>query len=160
MTIPKNDEELKDFFSDKNRVKNQYIKFNQINDFFMGTLTDIREVDSILPGKEGQKVKIYEFISKVGQFHELNDKKQIIEEPVLVQENEFYLVSGKPIIDNQMRKAKIGQIVGMKYEADKAPKQKGFNPLKIISVYLGGMDEVYAGQMSQDLEAKVRESGL
>ena len=144
----------KDYFSSENEVKSNWMKFTQIGDYILGTLVDVREMQSQLPGKEGEIVKVYEIKAAEGEFHEIDDKKHIIEAPVTVVEGEFYNVGGKPKIDVQMRKVKLGQIVGLKMTDEKPSKTKGFNPTKIIKVFTDGtMDANYQGETASSLGA-------
>lgn len=135
----------KELFSDANESKSAFVKFGKVGDYVQGTLVGMRAVNSSLPGKENELVKIYEFLASGGEFHEMDDNKNPIDPSVKIEPNTYWLVGGKPGIDNQMRKAKIGQIIGMKFADTKAAKTKGFNATKIIKVYLGKMDESFAG---------------
>jgi hypothetical protein len=47
----------------------------------------------------------------------------------------------KDFIHSRMKKAKLGQVVGLKFEKEIPPKQKGYNPAKSITPYVGEMDE-------------------
>jgi len=136
------DQEL---FSDANESKSAFVKFGKVGDYVQGTLVDIREIKSSFPGKENELVKIYEFLASGGEFHEMDDNKNPIDPPVKIEPNVYWLVGGRPGIDNQMRNAKIGQVIGMKFTDTKPPKTKGFSATKIIKVYLGKMDESFSG---------------
>jgi len=57
-------------FNAENEVRAAFVKWGKIGDWFEGTLLDIREVDSRLPGQEGTKQKIYDFKARVGGFHD------------------------------------------------------------------------------------------
>lgn len=141
-----------DFFNDKNQVKSNWVKWGKVGDCIKGTLVAIREHNSMFPGKEGTKVKVYELLGHNGSFHATDDDKKAIEPPIMINEGEYWMVGGKPGIDNQMRNVKIGQIIGMKFTDSKPAKTKGLNALKIIKVFVGGMDPNYMGQTSADQE--------
>jgi hypothetical protein len=123
-------------------VKSSWIKWGKVGDNVEGTLIDVREVDSQLPGKEGTKVKVYELKCDRGSFHELDNKKNPVEPALTIEANEIYLVGGRQGIDTQMRRIKIGQKVRMLFAEEKEAKKKGFNALKIVKVLTNGaMDE-------------------
>ena len=127
----------KDWDSEENEVKSNWVKFNMpLEDKFVGTLIAKRKVKSMLPGKEGEMANVYDFKVDLGSFHELDDKKKLIEEPVVMRAGDFYSVGGKAMIDRQMQNAKIGQKIGMKYIEDSPSKTKGFAPAKVIKVYV------------------------
>jgi hypothetical protein len=139
-----------ELFNESHAVKSNWVKWGKVGDWFKGTLTDKRQVKSTLPGQEDKMVMIYDFLAKGGSFHAINEDKTIAEEPTIVNEGEFWTIGGKAGIDTQMRNIKLGQIVGLRYAETKASKTKGFNPLKIIKVFAGAMDEEYQGQTNGD----------
>lgn len=126
-------------YDDQNVVKSVWVKWGKVGDHISGTLIDVREINSTLPGKEGTRVKVYELKAAEGEFHNINEQKQPIEPAVTVEAGEIYLIGGKIGIDAQMRRIKIGQIVALKFTDEKPSKQKGFNPLKIVKVYSEGV---------------------
>jgi len=143
---------MDDIFDPKNEVKTSFIKWGKVGDYIKGTLSDIREINSTLPGKEGQRVKIYEFLAQGGEFHRLDEAtKQPIDPSVVINEGEYWIVGGRVGIDNQLRNVKIGTIVGLRFADSKPSKQKGFNPTKIIKVFLGGIDPNWMGQRAGDV---------
>ena len=137
-------------FDAANEVKSSWIKWGMPKDFVEGTLIDIREIESQIPGKEGEMNKIYEIRAKSGSFHALDEKKNPVAEATVIETGDVWTVGGKPGIDTQMRNAKIGQFVGMRFVEEKPSKTTGFNPTKVIKVYLGGMDPEYQGEMPED----------
>lgn len=139
-----------ELFNESHAVKSNWVKFGKINDFIKGTLIDVREMMSNMPGKEGQKVKVYEFLAHAGSFHDLDEKRNPVETPTIVNEGEYWTIGGKVGIDAQMRNVKLGTIVGMRFAEEKPSKTKGFNATKIIKVYVGGQDPNYMGQTAQD----------
>jgi len=143
--------DIKDLFKEENEIKLQWMKFNKIGDWASGTLMNVREMESKLSGQEGKIIKIYEFNAHGGSFHNIDEKKQILPEPIIIKEGEIYSMGGKAIIDKQMRMIKIGQIFGVRFTEEKPPKTKGFNPLKIIKIYAGKMDDTYMGQGLDDM---------
>lgn len=139
-------------FDGLQEVKSSWIKWGKVGDWFKGTLVDKRQTKSTMPGKENELVWVYEFKTQGGAFHQLDDKKNPIEPAVVISEGEFWTLGGKAGIDNQMRNVRLGQIVGMRFTEEKPAKTKGFNPLKVIKVYAGAMDENYSGETSQDVQ--------
>ena len=156
MTKTKNVED--DIFNEENEVQSNWVKFNvPLEDKITGTLIAIREMKSTLPGKEGEIVKIYELKADAGSFHELDDKKKVIDEAVVVEAGSIWSIGGKPIIDRQMQNVKIGQKIGLKYIEEVPSKTKGFNPAKTIKVYTPKnddgsykMDEAFLAERSGD----------
>lgn len=130
-------------------VKNSWVKFNKIGDYIAGTLIAVREIKSQLPNQEGQMTKVFEIKADEGEFHDLDDKKQVIEAAIAVNAEEIWNLGGgskeKPsMLDAQFRNIKLGQKVKVEYVDDKPAKQKGFNPMKVKKVYTNGkMDEVW-----------------
>ena len=138
-------------FEGLEEVKTSWVKWGQQGDWIRGTLTDVREIDSNLLGKAGEKVKVYEFVAAGGSFHELDERKNPVEEATVLEKGSFWTVGGKAGIDNQMRNVKIGQVFGMRFAEEKPSKTKGFNPTKVIKVLVGSMDENYSGQTQGDV---------
>jgi len=150
-----------DDFDVSNEVPSNWVKFNiEGEDKIMGTLIAIREMKSTLPGKEGELVKIYEVKADYGSFHELDEKKKVIDEPIVVEENSIWSIGGKPIIDRQMTNVRVGQKVGFKFTEEQPSKTKGFAPAKVIKVFTpknddgtAKMDTVWIEQNTSPLSA-------
>lgn len=148
----------RDPFDSENEVSSNWVKFNvPQEDKVFGTLLSKRQMKSTLPGKEGELVWVYEMKMDYGSFHELDEKKRVIEEPITVEEGSIYNVGGKSVIDRQMQNIKIGQKIGLKFIEEVEPKTKGFNPAKVIKVYAPKnddgtpqMDEAWLEQKRQD----------
>ena len=157
-------------FDGMREAKNAFVKFSKVGDFIKGTLVDVRQMKSNLPGKEGHKTTVYEIKAQVGEFHDSktdvdpntgNKVVTIIEPGITVTEGEFWVVGGKDDIapdgkqlnaglTTNLRNVKKGQIVGFQFTEIKASKTAGFAPAKIIKVLIGGMDENYMGETSAD----------
>lgn len=129
------EKEKEDVFNEENEVQSSWIKFSKIGDFISGTLIGVREVPSTLPGKEGTMTKVYEIKALSGEFHDIDDKKQVIEEPIVVNAGEVWNVGGGVVLDAQMRNIKIGQVIGVKFTDEKPAQKKGFNAMKIKKVF-------------------------
>ena len=141
---------MSDVFDPKNEVKSNWFKFGKVGDKISGTLTGTREIPSQLPGKMGEMVRLFEILADSGSYHMLDENKAVIEPAVEIQSGDFYLVSKGPGLDVQMRRAKIGQKVGILFKEVKPSKTKGYNPLKIVKVFLGEMDPDYMGEGADD----------
>jgi len=137
-------------FDEKNKVKSQFVSWGKVGDWFKGTLLSMREVNSTL--EPGKKNKIYEFRAHGGEFHDLDENKQPIPEAIIVVEGDLWSVGGRASIDNQMRNVKQGTIIGMKFSEVKPAKTKGYNPAKIVNIYIGGLDPNYMGEGVADLD--------
>ena len=96
---------------------------------------------SAIKGKEDEMVWVYELKADTGSFHEVDDSKVVIPEPIVLNENEICSVGGKNAIDVQMRNVKVGQKVGFKFIDTQASKTKGFAPAKNIRVYAPKNDD-------------------
>jgi len=111
------------FFSEENEAKAQWFKFQEIGDTVKGTLvnTSIKPARDMFPEQT-----VYELKQEDGSITNV--------------------ASSKNFVRNSMKRAKIGQIVGFKYDSDyqtEANKAKGMAPAKTIKVYLGEMDPEY-----------------
>lgn len=142
---------MDDIFDPKNQVKATTLKFGKIGDWFKGTLTDDTRVapNRLNPDKGDQRV--YQFKAKGGSFHGINNKV-VDAEPTECKEGEFWQVYAGKVMQSQLRNAKIGQIVGFRFDSEKAPTQPGHSPTKVINVYLGAMDPDYQGESAADGE--------
>lgn len=150
----------KSWDDESNEVQSNWVKFNVSHetdkdncDKVMGTLISKRQMKSSIPGKEGELVWVYEVKTDSGSFHEVDDKKKVVEPAVTINAGEIWSVGGKTGIDTQMRNIKIGQKVGFKFIDEKPSKTKGFAPAKNIRVY-APKDDAGAPQMDAEwLEA-------
>lgn len=127
--------EKDEMFNEENEVQSSWIKFSKIGDFISGTLIGVREVPSTLPGKEGTMTKVYEMKAVSGEFHDIDEKKQVIEPAINVNAGEIWNVGGGVVLDAQMRNIKLGQVIGIKFTDEKPAQKKGFNAMKIKKVF-------------------------
>lgn len=128
--------------NESNEVKSNWVKFNVSHeqdpascDKIFGTFTAKRQIKSNIKDKENELVWVYELKADSGQFHELDEKKKLIEEPIVINAGEVWSIGGKAGIDSQMRNVRIGQKIGFKFMDEMASKTKGFAPAKNIKVY-------------------------
>lgn len=123
--------------SPENEVQSNWVKFNvPMEDKIKGTLLSKTLVASKIPGQEGKKVWNYELKADEGTYHALDESKKVIDTPIEVVPGGFYSLGGTTTIDRQMKNVQVGQKIGLKYVEDQPNKTKGFNPTKIIKVYV------------------------
>ncbi len=121
-------------FSESNEVQSNWMKFNvPLEDKVAGTLINKRTMKSTL--SEGKIVNVYEMKVDEGTLHALDDKKKVVDEPIVLQAGDFVSVGGTAVIDRQMQNIRIGQKIGLKFIEEKPSKTKGFAPAKIVKVY-------------------------
>ena len=129
--------ENKDVYNDDNLVPNNWIKFSKVEDRIFGTLIAVREMESRLPNaRPGEMVKVYEMKAESGEFHDTDEKKNVIEPAIQLQEDEVWNVGGSAALDGQLRNVKLGTKIAIKFVAEKPSQTKGFNPQKIKKVYV------------------------
>ena len=138
---------MNDDFSEANEVPSNWVKWNvEAQDSILGTLTRKYEAKDTL---KGIIVENYEIKADYGEFHELDAKKKLIEEPIVVKEGEMWSIGGKESLQKQMTNVKVGQKVGFKFVALMEAKTPGYNPAKIIKVYTPKNDD---GSVKMDTE--------
>jgi len=125
-----------------NEVTSNWVKFHvPLEDKVFGTLLTKRTMKSSIPGKESEDVSVYEIKADVGSFHNTDDKKVVIPEPITINAGEIWSIGGKNSIDVQMRNIKVGQKIGFKFMDEKPSKTKGFAPSKNIKIYAPKEDD-------------------
>ncbi len=139
---------------DSNAVQSNWMKWNvPMEDKVFGTLVEKRTMKSTLPGADGKLVNVYEIKVDMGSCHALDDKKKLIEEPIVFNAGDFVSVGGNAIIDRQMQNMKKGQKIGLKFLEEKPSKTKGFAPAKIVKVFAPKTEDGEY-QMDEDFVAK------
>jgi len=127
---------------ESNVVSSNWVKFNvPMKDKIFGTFISKRQMKSTIPGKEGDLVWVYEIKADEGSFHEVDDSKKVLPDPITIGKGEIWSIGGKNSIDVQMRNIKIGQKIGFKFIDEKPSKTKGFAPAKNIRVYAPNGDD-------------------
>ena len=128
---------MSNIFDEQNEVKSARISWGKVGDHIFGTLIGKRSVpDQYKPGEE---VPVYEFKAEGGSFHQI-DKKVVSDAATAINSGEVWAVFGRGALEQQMRRVKIGQKVGLKFTEERETK-KG-NDQKIIKVYTTGeMDQ-------------------
>lgn len=125
---------------ESNEAQNSFVSWSAIGDFVYGTLIGVKEVKSTLADRAGQMQKVYDIKVDECEYHVLDDRKRLVDEAVVLNPGDIVSVGGRSTIDSRMARIKVGQKVGLKYSMDKPPKQKGFNPAKIIRVFQPRID--------------------
>ncbi len=139
----------KDLFDEEARVKPLWVKWGKVGDYIAGTLINVKVIKSTLKGKEGTDQKIYEIMATApddthkdfGQYHEFEDNGDAKKEVTKVKPGKIYLVGGKFDIDDAMTHAELGQFVVMKFIEERPNKKKGYNPSKVVQVWLHEINE-------------------
>lgn len=140
----------KDPFEGMDEAKRPQIKFGKVSDWFKGTVVDnTRQMPNKLSAKQEMQT-IYEFKAHGGSFHDIVNKV-VQEDATEIVANEFYSFFAKGAVQAQLKNAKIGQIVGLRFAEQRPATTPGFNDTKIIKVFLGEMDPNYQGEQSGDL---------
>lgn len=114
------------------RPPSQWFKFGKIGDVIKGVLLGVTEQEDTY--HPGTTQKVYEIEAIAGLFHNIVEK-QTQNEPIELKPGEIWMVGGKTIIDKNMRRAELGQIVIMRYVADFP--MPGGNTAKTVEVKLG-----------------------
>lgn len=99
-------------FGAEDEVQSGLFKFEEIGDSIEGILMDIRTVKSKI---DSSNQKMYDIQTADGN---------------------LLSVFGRPVIDQKMKQAKIGQLVKMAFTEEGKAKQGTKNKFKLIKVYL------------------------
>lgn len=121
--------------SDENEAQNNFVSWGDIGDRVYGTLVAVKEVASTLPDKKGEKQKVYEMKVEEGVYHNLDEKKRVIEPGVELSKGDIISIGGRSTIDTRMARIKVGQIFGLKFTEELPAKTRGYNATKLIKVY-------------------------
>lgn len=122
--------------SPENEAQNNFVSWGEVGDFVRGTLIGVRRVKSTLPDRAGEMQNIYDVKVLEASYHNLDEKKRVIEEAVVPNEGDIVSVGGRTTIDTRMARVKIGQVFGLKFVEEMPSKTKGYNPTKVIRVYV------------------------
>lgn len=135
-------------FEGMREARRPQIKLGKVGDWFRGVVVDnTRQMENKLSGKHEMQT-VYEFKAIAGSFHDIVDK--VVEQnPTAVIPGEFYSFFAKGAVQAQLKNAKIGQVIGFKFQEERPASQPGFNPTKIVKVFLGDMDPNYQGETAE-----------
>ena len=122
-------------FDKENRIQSNWMKFEKVGDKIEGTL-----------------------IAKRAIFNQLSGRDQIVYE-IKKTNGEYWNIGGKPGIDAQMQKVRVGQIVGFEFIKERKPSRAGYHPLKIIQIYANPdiIDEEWLQQHEEEIVSKQSE---
>lgn len=132
-TAPKNRSAWDD---PENEAQNNFIKWGAPGDFVYGVLLGTRRVKSTLPDKAGEMQTIYDVKVREGEFHDIDDKKKVADEATALNEGDIVSIGGRSTIDTRLARAAVGQVIGLKFIEEQPSKTKGYNPTKVIRVFL------------------------
>lgn len=144
---------------ESNEVQSNFIKWGAPGDFIVGTLMSTRKRKSTLPGKDGEMQSVYDIKVRECEYHDIDEKKRVSDDATVIDAGAIISVGGRATIDTKMSRAKIGQIVGLKFIEEVESKTRGYNATKVIRVYLpknvdGGyeMDEEVVAAQADELD--------
>lgn len=135
---------------EEQKIVYKTLAWGKVGDWFKGTLTDnTRQIVNNLSAKKEMQT-IFEFKAIGGSFHDIV-KKVVNTEATECVKGEFWsIITSKPAMLQQLKNAKLGQIIGLRFAEVKESKTPGFDDAKIIKVYVGDMDPEYQGEGSRD----------
>ena len=108
---------MSDLFQEENKSTSSYFKFEKVGDAITGVYVDKRVITNTM-GDQPKKQYVYTLIEDgTGQ-------------PI-----DVYGKGKEPQCFPGMEAAKLGQVVGIKFDEELEPKVKGHNPTKVINVY-------------------------
>src|SRR3990167_4003761 len=153
MAQAKNATQEDDIFNEDNKLESGRVQWGKIGDYVKGTYVDKRDIKY----DDGKTGYIYEILAYGGEYHAITDDETgnvvVAEKATVIESGDYVRVSGKKGIDDEMKKIKIGQRVGLRFEA-MGKKVAGKKPFKDVKVYRGAMDE----QWLKEQEPKVEET--
>lgn len=89
-------------------------------------------------GKYGA-TESHEFKGIAGHFNGIDESEKVDENPTQIVPGETYIVMDRTTIHDDIKRAKIGQQVIIRYVEDRKPKSGG-KPYKYVEAKLGPMD--------------------
>ena len=151
---------MSDPFDGAKEVKPSRISFAKIGDYVIGYFTNKKIVDF-----DNGPTPVYELKGVSGIFHTAknttdengNKVVKVDEEPVTVDVGDYYtLIGGKETIDQLFKKARLGQKVGVRFEAVKPSKKPGYAGFKVFSPFMWDeQDPDFMGQSAEDIVDQV-----
>jgi hypothetical protein len=137
-----------DIFNEENKLESGRVQWGKIGDFVKGTYIDKRDIKY----DDGKTGYIYELLASGGEYHTITDDDAgnavIAEKGTVIENGDYVRVSGKKGIDDEMKKVKIGQKVGLRFEG-MGKKVAGKKPFKDVKVYRGAMDDAWLEEQSK-----------
>ena len=137
-----------DIFNEDNKLESGRVQWGKIGDNVKGTYIDKRDIKY----DDGKTGYIYEILASGGEYHAITDDEEgnivVAEKATVIEAGDYVRVSGKKGIDDEMKKVKIGQKVGYRFEAW-GKKVAGKKPFKDVKVYRGVMDEQWLSEQKK-----------
>lgn len=144
-----------DNYSEDDVVKSPWMKWNKPGDNIYGTLVSVGEREQTSPEGKVSKVKVYEMLTDGGEFHDLDDEKNLIKDAIKIKEGETWNVGGHFTFDPSMKNMRIGQMLKIEFTETKPSKTKGYAPMKIRKVYSKGkMNEEFLTDLEERRQAE------
>lgn len=135
-------------------VTSQTVTFGKVGDFIKGTFTGEKVVNTA-----NGDTPLYEIKAILGNYHAVDDKKNPIDPPVLVEEGSYYNIwgsfkptSGANAITSLFKKSRVGDIVAIQLEKETPSKTKGNAPFKKYKTLAFGADPNYMGETAEALQ--------
>lgn len=127
-----------DFFSDENIPNSAWFKFDKVGQVVKGTLVEtyVKEAEGNFPAQTVYKLTN----ASAGMSTIVNEK---VTDPKLELVWNINVGSSKAFINDRLKSAKAGDIIGLAFIKEIPPKTKGFNPAKSIYPFNGGVDTAY-----------------
>jgi len=151
---------MQDWEKGGTEVTSQAVTFGKPGDFIKGTYTG-KKIVAVKRDNKMIDTPLYEVKASVGNYHEVDSKKNPKEPAVIVVEGSYYNVWGnKDAIDSLFNKSKFGDIVSVQLVAEHESKTAGNAPWKEFKIRQYGTDPEYGGEDSNAMEAKVEEAGI
>lgn len=138
------------------------VSFAKIGDWVKGTFTGFKAINT-----DNGPTKLYEIKGQRGSYHTSETKNDengnkvvtVIEPAVEVNPGDFLKIwGGKGKIEDGFKKAKIGQIIAIKFESTTPSKKQGYSPFKNFRFAHFEMDKDYIGETSDDQGTEVADT--
>ena len=139
------EEKIVDSFEGMEEQKIEYnnIKLGKVGDWFKGVLIDnSRKLPNILSQKKEMQT-IFVFKANGGSFHNVVERQVQSEATEVKVGEEWSFITGKPALLKQLERAKLGQVVGLRFAEKVKASTPGFADAHIIKIYLGEMSSEY-----------------
>lgn len=150
-------ETKKDGYSEADVLSSPWIKWGKVGNNIHGTLTAVTPRTGINQyTKKEETTLIYEIKADGGEYNDMDEKKNPIEPPVVINAGDMFNVGDHFTIHPIMKNVKLGQKIKIEFTEEKPSKTTGNAPMKIRKVYSKGvMDEAWLSE--KEAEAKLKD---
>ena len=133
------------------KPKSNYIKFNKVNDYIQGTLTEVFRPSK--PDNFGKMDMKYTILADEGSVHlgtmdAAGNYVVDVDATVLIP-GEPYIVTGKASVDKAMKEVSLGMKCIIQLTEFKPSSKPGFKPSKIMKVMKGGVNQAWLDEQAQ-----------